>query len=718
MGFWDKAKSIGGGALSVTSLGITDELGITDGPFGESIGTTLVRNLDPTNPEGGLGGLINPGYGAAKKNRQATERGLNNIQFNPVNVSTGIASSQYDPNTGYSTSMSEPYANLLSQYQQGAIPAEYQQDSRLGDLSNRMYNSAINPMPGMSYEQQLGLERMAQLGGPAGTIQGPQAGMMPMQGQAIAGPNVSMLPTVGGQINVASSGSLPGVPGQIAGPQAGRMPNASPLVNAPSAGTEMPSLYDRQQLPGAVNLSSPSMSQAQQGMFNSSVQGPNTNIANLQKEQYANLRAMAEPAQSQARTSQENRLMAQGRLGSTGGAKEMEALSRAQGQQDLGMMQQAFGQAQGVAGLDLQRFQTESGQELSRQQSQAGQEFQRELAAGQFGLQGQAQALQQQNQLANQNLGLGQLDVSRYGAELGGQGQLFQQGMQNAGFRQGQLDNQFNQNMQRQQLGFNQGLASSQFGLGQANQLFNQGLARQGQQYNQNMGLARFGLDQQGQRFNQGLQNAQVGFNQDLDRAGFGLQQQAQRFNQGLAAQGQDFNQQLAGSQFGLQQNAQQMNAANNLFTMGEMQRQINSPERQMALQSGAAQGLMDLGRYDTSQQMANQQMGLNNLRAATGLEQAALQPMQISNQLTQQQYDRDMQKFGILNQAQIAQNNAAMGNKLFMRDLGMGMLTGGLSMPNFNFSNPLFSGGAANMTIPGSQQSNMLNDQWSGGGF
>lgn len=467
----------------------------------------FLSDLNPFNPEGTVGGFINPAYGAAKKNQAMVNKQMQDLQFNPVNVSSGgFGGVRSTEGGGYETYLNPVYESLARQYANQAGPQQYQQDPRLAQLGQGMFEAGTGTLSGLSAGQQDTINRM--LGN---------------------------------------------------------------LTNAPS-------MAGRQ---STVDIQKQTMSQATPGMFSSQVTGPQTNIANLQKEQYANLKAMAEPEQARQRTAQENRLFAQGRLGSTGGAGEMEALSRAQGQQDLGLMNQAFGQAQQAAQTDLARYQLESGDELSRLQSQAGEDYRRQLAAGQFGTQAQQLALQQQGQM-------GQLDIGRYNAALAGQ-------------QQDMLGNQA-------------------------------------------------------------------------------------------------------------------------LWNMQEQQRMLASPERQMALQAGAAQGLMGIGQYGTQQQQAMDMQALNNLQASTGLRQMPQSLMPMSMQLGQQNYNADAARAQAMMQASAARNNAAMGNQLFMRDLGMNLgaaaLTGGLSMPSFGGMFDFYSGGAANMTMPGSQQSNMLNAQWAGGGF
>jgi hypothetical protein len=66
-------------------------------------------------------------------------------------------------------------------------------------------------------------------------------------------------------------------------------------------------------------------------------------------------RAVYAPGQAQDRLALENRLLAQGMLGSTGGAGQTQALREAQSMQDLARQSEAFGRAQDYYGLQRQR---------------------------------------------------------------------------------------------------------------------------------------------------------------------------------------------------------------------------------------------------------------------------------------------------------------------------------------------------------------------------
>jgi len=68
--------------------------------------------------------------------------------------------------------------------------------------------------------------------------------------------------------------------------------------------------------------------------------------AAAQQEMYQQQRSMFAPQQAQDRLAMENRLLAQGMLGSTGGAGRTQSLLEAQGQQDMAAQMNAWQQAQ------------------------------------------------------------------------------------------------------------------------------------------------------------------------------------------------------------------------------------------------------------------------------------------------------------------------------------------------------------------------------------
>jgi hypothetical protein len=85
----------------------------------------------------------------------------------------------------------------------------------------------------------------------------------------------------------------------------------------------------------------------------------NFDPAAAQQEMYQQQRSMFAPQQEQDRLSMENRLLAQGMLGSTGGAGRTQSLLEAQGQQDQGAQLAAWQQAQQYQN-NLQQGQTQS----------------------------------------------------------------------------------------------------------------------------------------------------------------------------------------------------------------------------------------------------------------------------------------------------------------------------------------------------------------------
>jgi hypothetical protein len=70
------------------------------------------------------------------------------------------------------------------------------------------------------------------------------------------------------------------------------------------------------------------------------------NPLELQKSLYEQQYGLLQPQQERETLEQESRLLQQGRLGSTGGAGQMQALQEAQGQQRAGLMAGSYGVAQ------------------------------------------------------------------------------------------------------------------------------------------------------------------------------------------------------------------------------------------------------------------------------------------------------------------------------------------------------------------------------------
>jgi len=74
-------------------------------------------------------------------------------------------------------------------------------------------------------------------------------------------------------------------------------------------------------------------------------------MTGLQNQELATLRAAAQPQQDRMFNQLQNRLFSQGRLGSTGGAQDMEGLFNAFNQADLGFQGEAFNRAATRSGL-------------------------------------------------------------------------------------------------------------------------------------------------------------------------------------------------------------------------------------------------------------------------------------------------------------------------------------------------------------------------------
>ena len=75
----------------------------------------------------------------------------------------------------------------------------------------------------------------------------------------------------------------------------------------------------------------------------------------LQQQLYNQQLGLLQPEQERQALTQESRLLQQGRLGSTGGAGQMQALQEAQGQQRLGLLSNSYQQAQATQDAMRQR---------------------------------------------------------------------------------------------------------------------------------------------------------------------------------------------------------------------------------------------------------------------------------------------------------------------------------------------------------------------------
>ena len=205
------------------------------------------------------------------------------------------------------------------------------------------------------------------------------------------------------------------------------------------------------------------------------------------------LEALLEPKRQQQRQAQEAQLLRQGRLGSTGGSLQQQALEEAFSQQQLqnllsasgearaqqqnllglgtGLGQEAFGRASGLTNLGISQggMFTSAGGQLSGMGGQLGSLYgqlgglagQTANIGGMFGQLG-AQQAGFGNQLANFGMGLEQLGLQRQQQQAGLFGSLLGAGTQLEGLRQAEDLRQLQLEQAYQQAG----LSSLQSGMG------------------------------------------------------------------------------------------------------------------------------------------------------------------------------------------------------------------------------------------------------------
>ena len=107
--------------------------------------------------------------------------------------------------------------------------------------------------------------------------------------------------------------------------------------------------YDDASQQASMNLSPEMQAQYDALMLRAQEQAgqiQNLNPLELQQQLYAQQYGMLQPQQAEQTLNQEARLLQQGRLGSTGGAGQMQALQEAQGQQRAGLMANSYNIAQ------------------------------------------------------------------------------------------------------------------------------------------------------------------------------------------------------------------------------------------------------------------------------------------------------------------------------------------------------------------------------------
>lgn len=160
-------------------------------------------------------------------------------------------------------------------------------------------------------------------------------------------------------------------------------------------------------------------------------------MTGLQNQELATMRAAAAPEMNRQFNKLQDRLFAQGRLGSTGGAENMRGLFEAQGQQDLGFQQEAFNRAATRSGLLSNLGLGQTGQAAGLQGQNLGQQqnlIQNIMGANQLGssamsqnFQNQLAGIGQQQSAGNQRL-MNALNI--FGVGQGAQNQGFGQGIQ------------------------------------------------------------------------------------------------------------------------------------------------------------------------------------------------------------------------------------------------------------------------------------------------
>jgi hypothetical protein len=251
-------------------------------------------------------------------------------------------------------------------------------------------------------------------------FQGQYGGMSvdPSTGQLISNLNIS--PTISGAID----------------PRFGMLQNQA--FNQALSARNLPGLtgYQQSQMQQLGMMGAGALGQAQAGMPGA-FQAPQFDVEGAAQREFGMLSRLMEPGQQQARSAQEQRLFAQGRLGSSGGMMQQRALGEAQEQQRLQAAQQAI--ASGRAAQQQMFGQAAQGQQLNlgRQQQLFGQGMMATQAAGNLQeLQRTLQSPERQQQIQQQAASLG-MSIDQYINAV--QQQAFGQQFQLAGLEQGML---------------------------------------------------------------------------------------------------------------------------------------------------------------------------------------------------------------------------------------------------------------------------------------
>jgi len=124
--------------------------------------------------------------------------------------------------------------------------------------------------------------------------------------------------------------------------------------------------------------------------------------------QYGRMEAMMAPAREQERMAQESRLFSQGRLGSTGGAQQQQALEEAFGQQQQQNLVSSLGQAQAIQAQGVGLGTQLTSQDLAQRQMMGG-----------LGISQAGQGMQQAGMFGDVGFGLENLGIQRQQAMAG-----------------------------------------------------------------------------------------------------------------------------------------------------------------------------------------------------------------------------------------------------------------------------------------------------------
>lgn len=388
-----------------------------------------------------LGGLFGGGGGASQEN---LDKGRNDV--------LGLAGHQGP--IGFNTGMGQAGAGGFSWN-----PEMQQQLGMMGGASQSLMGGGLFNDAG--FQQAFQGNDMAGALGQANNAWGQQMGNTAFGGMGGMMNNA-------GQLQQMQQGMAMGGPQDLSGGMQGQMfgqglANQQTGLSDTSGGMQgaMFGMGMGNQMAGMQDLSGGMMGGLfGQGMMNQMNAG---NQSGLQAQELSAMRANAAPQQNQMFNKLQDRMFAQGRMGTTGGSGDMESFFNAQNQQDLGFQQESFGRGMQQAG-----FMGNLGGQMMGQ----GQQF--------LGQNQQQQNMMQQLGMQQSGLGAGLL-----GQNIGRQNMMQQLGMQQTGMGAGLMGQNLGQ--------WNQNVAGAQSGLGMMAGL-------EGQGFNQNLQALQQNQSAGGQR--------------------------------------------------------------------------------------------------------------------------------------------------------------------------------------------------------------------------